>query len=38
MIGEEAAKLRQYLELSAPLEEGKVSKWDELALLWEYAF
>ena len=26
MIEEEAAKLRQYLELSAPLEEGKVSK------------
>ena len=38
MIGEEAAKLRQYLELSSPLEEGKVEKWGELECLWKYAF
>lgn len=38
MIGDEATPFRSYLELSHPLKEGKVTNWDDLILLWDYAF
>lgn len=38
MIGDEAAPLRACLELTYPLIEGVVKKWDDMELLWDYCF
>lgn len=38
MIGDEAAKVRSYLELSYPVDEGIVKNWDDMTLVWNHAF
>jgi|TARA_B110000305_G_C19348496_1_gene592967 actin-related protein 2 len=38
MVGDEAAPLRAYLEISYPLKEGKVLNWDDMEALWDYCF
>ena len=38
MISDEAAPHRSMLELSYPLVEGKVKNWDDMEILWDYAF
>lgn len=38
MIGDEAAPHRAFLNISYPLNEGKVTNWDQMEMLWEYCF
>ena len=38
MIGDEAAPYRAYLNISYPLNEGKISNWDQMELIWDYCF
>lgn len=38
MVGDEAAPLRSYLELSHPVDEGIVNNWDDMCLIWEHGF
>jgi len=38
MIGDEAAPHRAYLNITYPLNEGRVSNWDQMELLWDYCF
>ena len=38
MIGDEASKLRSYLELSYPMENGIVRNWDDMETIWSYTF
>ena len=38
MVGDEAAPLRSYLELSHPVEEGIVNNWDDMCLVWDHGF
>ena len=38
MICDETTDYRSMLELSYPLKEGIVSNWDDMELIWEYAF
>lgn len=38
MIGDEAAKLRNMLQMSYPMENGIVRNWDDMQLLWDYTF
>jgi len=37
-VGDEASKLRMMLQISYPLENGIVRKWDEMEYLWDYTF
>ena len=36
MFGDEATPYRSMLEISYPIEEGKVRNWDDFIALWEY--
>ncbi len=38
MVGDEAAPLRSFLELSYPVEEGIVNNWDDMCRLWDRGF
>ena len=38
MVGDEASKLRSYLELSYPMENGIVRNWDDMCHVWDYTF
>lgn len=38
MVGDEAAPLRAYLEISYPLKEGKIGNWEDMEHLWTYCF
>jgi len=38
LIGDEANKLRSYLELSYPMENGIVTNWDDMMHIWDYTF
>lgn len=38
MVGDEAAPLRAYLDITYPLKEGKVQNWDDMEKLWDYCF
>lgn len=38
MFGEEANPHRALLEISYPIEEGRVTNWDDFEKLWEYTF
>eukprot|EP01091_Cochliopodium_minus_P008102 TRINITY_DN17_c0_g1_i1.p1 TRINITY_DN17_c0_g1~~TRINITY_DN17_c0_g1_i1.p1 ORF type:complete len:391 (-),score=109.57 TRINITY_DN17_c0_g1_i1:87-1259(-) len=38
MVGTEAAKLRQYLQISYPLENGIVRNWKDIFHVWDYTF
>lgn len=38
MIGDEASKLRSYLELSYPMENGIVRNWEDMNHIWDYTF
>lgn len=38
MLGDEANPLRQFLEISYPINEGIVESWDDLEALWAYTF
>lgn len=38
MVGDEAAKLRQMLQISYPLEHGVVRNWDDITHVWDYTF
>lgn len=38
MVGDEAAPYRSMLELSHPVYEGIVKNWDDMSLVWGYAF
>lgn len=38
MIGDEAAPYRAMLELNHPVSEGIVKDWNDMSLVWGYAF
>ncbi|KAK6339541.1 Arp2/3 complex subunit, actin nucleation center, variant 2 [Orbilia javanica] len=38
MCGDEAAKIRTMLQISYPMENGIVKKWDDMLHLWDYTF
>lgn len=38
MVGDEASKVRQMLEISYPMENGIVSNWDDMVHLYDYTF
>ena len=38
MIGDEVTPIRAALEITYPLNEGKIRNWDDMQLLWEYCF
>eukprot|EP00330_Aristerostoma_sp_ATCC50986_P000497 CAMPEP_0114580486 /NCGR_PEP_ID=MMETSP0125-20121206/4761_1 /TAXON_ID=485358 ORGANISM="Aristerostoma sp., Strain ATCC 50986" /NCGR_SAMPLE_ID=MMETSP0125 /ASSEMBLY_ACC=CAM_ASM_000245 /LENGTH=301 /DNA_ID=CAMNT_0001772075 /DNA_START=47 /DNA_END=952 /DNA_ORIENTATION=+ len=38
MVGDEAAPYRSMLELSHPIDEGVVKDWDDMEIIWDYAF
>ena len=38
MFGEEAAKVRQNLQITYPLENGIIKSWTDMELLWDYTF
>jgi actin-related protein 2 len=38
MIGDEAAAARQYLEIKYPVENGKITDWNDMELLWKHTF
>ena len=38
MIGDEAARARQYLKCSYPISNGIVRNWDDMELLWQYSY
>mmetsp|Transcript_41847 Transcript_41847/g.64017 ORF Transcript_41847/g.64017 Transcript_41847/m.64017 type:complete len:176 (+) Transcript_41847:15-542(+) len=38
MIGDEASPLRNFLEITYPLAEGKIKNWDDMESLWNYCF
>lgn len=38
MVGDEAAKLRQVLEITYPLENGIVRNWNDIHHIWKYTF
>lgn len=38
MFGDEANPIRALLEISYPIEEGRVKDWDDFVKLWEYTF
>ena len=38
MIGDAASKLRSYLELSYPMENGIVRNWEDMNHIWNHTF
>ena len=38
MIGDEAAPLRSYLEITYPMADGQIKDWEEMEHLWSYTF
>ncbi|RVD81690.1 uncharacterized protein DFL_009541 [Arthrobotrys flagrans] len=38
MCGDDAAKIRTMLQISYPMENGIVKKWDDMLHLWDYTF
>ncbi|KAI9352064.1 actin family [Obelidium mucronatum] len=38
MVGDEAAALRQMLQMTYPMENGIVKDWDNMTHLWDYTF
>jgi len=38
MVGTEAAALRNYLQVTQPMEHGIVKNWEDMKILWDYTF
>lgn len=38
MVGDEAEKYRNFLQLSQPMEHGIVKNWEDMKHLWDYTF
>jgi len=38
MVGDEASRLRSFLDIKYPLENGKVANWDDMGHLYDYTF
>jgi len=38
MVGDEASRLRSYLDIKYPLENGKVANWEDMGHLYDYTF
>lgn len=38
MVGDEAAPLRSYLEITYPMADGQIKDWEEMEHLWSYTF
>ena len=38
MVGDEAAALRNYLQITQPMEHGIVQNWEDMKHLWNYTF
>jgi len=38
MVGDEASRLRQYLQITYPMENGIVRSWEDALILWDYTF
>lgn len=38
MFGDDVLKLRSYLEISHPMENGIIQNWDDMELLWHHTF
>jgi len=38
MVGDEAAALRNYLQITQPMEHGIVRNWEDMKYLWDYTF
>ena len=38
MVGNEAAEVRQMLDIKYPVSEGIVKNWEDMEILWDYTF
>lgn len=38
MVGDEAARLRSFLDIKYPLDNGVVRNWDDMEILYDYTF
>jgi actin-related protein 2 len=38
MVGDEAAELRNFLQVTQPMEHGIVKNWEDMKILWDYTF
>lgn len=38
MFGDEASPYRALLDITYPIDEGRVRNWDDFSALWEYTF
>jgi len=38
MFGQEAVEMRNFLQITQPMERGIVKNWDDMKLLWDYTF
>jgi len=38
MCGDQASELRQFLEITYPMDRGQVSNWEAMGHLWDYTF
>ena len=38
MCGDKASELRQFLEITYPMDKGQVSNWEAMGHLWDYTF
>ena len=38
MVGQEAADVREHLEMSYPMDNGIVRDWDDMCHLWDHTF
>jgi len=38
MFGQEAAEMRNFLQVTQPMEHGIVKNWNDMKLLWDYTF
>lgn len=38
MFGQEAAEMRNFLQVTQPMEHGIVKNWEDMKLLWDYTF
>lgn len=38
MVGDEAAEMRNFLQVTQPMDHGIVKNWEDMKILWDYTF
>ena len=38
MVGDEAAEMRSFLQVTQPMDHGIVKNWEDMKILWDYTF